>query len=293
MSDEELTKFESALKSKDENTITEITMNHSNAERVKLRSDYKAKFNRELLDDLKKYTSSDLSTLLISIYRDPVEYDAELLYRAMKGIGTDDDIVIEVISFRSFERLSQIKQKFQELYGNDLVKEIESETSGEYRTALKNLLETERSKNQNPDLDNCKKIAEELNNANESVFVKYFTSLSTEELILVGKEYHKAYKKNLVQLVESKTSGDLQKLLKNIMYGLISPSEYFARQIATAVKGVGTNDTQLIRSVVSRADEDMKLIKRYYKKLFQKEMAEEVKADTSGNYQKILLFLIG
>lgn len=293
MSDEELTKFESALKSKDENTITEITMNHSNAERVKLRSDYKAKYNRELLDDLKKYTSSDLSTLLISIYRDPVEYDAELLYRAMKGIGTDDDIVIEVISFRSFERLSQIKQKFQELYGNDLVKEIESETSGEYRTALKNLLETERSKNQNPDLDNCKKIAEELNNANESVFVKYFTSLSTEELILVGKEYHKAYKKNLVQLVESKTSGDLQKLLKNIMYGLISPSEYFARQIATAVKGVGTNDTQLIRSVVSRADEDMKLIKRYYKKLFQKEMAEEVKADTSGNYQKILLFLIG
>lgn len=293
MSDEELTKFGSALKSKDENTITEITMNHSNADRVKLRSDYKAKFNRELLDDLKKYTSSDLSTLLISIYRDPVEYDAELLYRAMKGIGTDDDIVIEVISFRSFERLSQIKQKFQELYGNDLVKEIESETSGEYRTALKNLLETERSKNQNPDLDNCKKIAEELNNANESVFVKYFTSLSTEELILVGKEYHKAYKKNLVQLVESKTSGDLQKLLKNIMYGLISPSEYFARQIATAVKGVGTNDTQLIRSVVSRADEDMKLIKRYYKKLFQKEMAEEVKADTSGNYQKILLFLIG
>ena len=293
MSDEELTKFESALKSKDENTITEITMNHSNAERVKLRSDYKAKFNRELLDDLKKYTSSDLSTLLISIYRDPVEYDAELLYRAMKGIGTEDDILIEVISFRSFERLSQIKQKFQELYGNDLVKEIESETSGEYRTALKNLLETERSKNQNPDLDNCKKIAEELNNANESVFVKYFTSLSTEELILVGKEYHKAYKKNLVQLVESKTSGDLQKLLKNIMYGLISPSEYFARQIATAVKGVGTNDTQLIRSVVSRADEDMKLIKRYYKKLFQKEMAEEVKADTSGNYQKILLFLIG
>ena len=293
MSDEELTKFESALKSKDENTITEITMNHSNAERVKLRSDYKAKFNRELLDDLKKYTSSDLSTLLISIYRDPVEYDAELLYRAMKGIGTEDDIVIEVISFRSFERLSQIKQKFQELYGNDLVKEIESETSGEYRTALKNLLETERSKNQNPDLDNCKKIAEELNNANESVFVKYFTSLSTEELILVGKEYHKAYKKNLVQLVESKTSGDLQKLLKNIMYGLISPSEYFARQIATAVKGVGTKDTQLIRSVVSRADEDMKLIKRYYKKLFQKEMAEEVKADTSGNYQKILLFLIG
>ena len=106
MSEEELTKLESALKSKDENTITEITISHTNAERVKLRQDYKAKFNRELLDDLEKYTKSDLSTALISIYKDPVEYDTDLLYKAMKGIGTNDEILIEVISFRTKERLN-------------------------------------------------------------------------------------------------------------------------------------------------------------------------------------------
>ena len=300
MSGEELTKLETALKSKDENTVTEITINHTSTERIKLRENYKKKFKRELLDDIQKYTKSDLCKTLVSIYKDPIEYDADLLYSAMKGIGTNDEILIEVISFRSFSRLTKIKQKFKEKYGKDLISEVKSETSGDYKTTLIALLETERSNNKNPDLDKCKEIAEELYKAgegkigtNESVFVKYFTTLSAEELSIVGKEYHLNHKKNLVSVIENEISGDLKKLFKRILYGLLSPSEYFARQINGAVKGIGTNDTQLIRSIVSRMDEDMKMIKKYYKKLFGKEMAEDIKGDTSGNYQKLLLALIG
>jgi hypothetical protein len=55
---------------------------------------------------------------------------------------------------------------------------------------------------------------------------------------------------------------------------------------------MGTNDEQLIRSIVTRKDEDMKMIKKYYKKLFRKNMDDDIKGDTSGNYQKILLALI-
>ena len=300
MSDEDLTKLQTALQSKDENTITEMTINLTTKERLQLRENYKSKFNKDLIEDIEKYTKSDLCTLLTSIYKDPVEYDADLLYKAMKGIGTNDDILIEVISFRSFSRLNKVKEKFKEKYNKDLISEVKSETSGDYRTTLINLLEKERSTNTQPDLDNCVKIAEELYGAgegklgtDENVFVKYFTSLSPEEIALVGKEYHKKYKKNIVHVIENEIDGDLQKLFKSILYGIISPSEYFARQINGAVKGIGTNDTQLIRSVVSRMDIDMKMIKKYYRKLFGKNMAEDIKGDTSGNYQKLLLALIG
>ena len=300
MSDEDKKSLESALKSKDENTITQITINLSTEERIKLREKYKSNFNRDLLDDIEKYVKGDLSTLLISIYKDPIEYNVDLLYKAMKGIGTNDDILIEVISFNSFSRLKKIKQKFQEKYNKDLISEIKSETSGDYRTTLISLFETERSDNTQPDLDNCKKIAEELYNAgegklgtNESVFVKYFTTLSPDDISFVGKEYHKKYKKNLVHVIENEIDGDLQKLFKCILYGILSPSEYFARQINGALKGVGTDDTILIRSIVSRMDIDMKMIKKYYKKLFGKNMADDIKGDTSGNYQKLILALIG
>ena len=300
MSDEELTKLEEALKAKDENTVTDITISHTNAERVKIRDDYKAKFNRELFDDFEKYLKSDLKDTLVEIYKDPVEYDTDLLYKAMKGIGTNDEILIEVISFRPIERLNQIKEKFKEKYGKELIPEIKSETSGDYRDTLIALFETERSKNTKADLENCKAIVEELYKAgegkigtNKTPFVKYFTTLSAEELMLVGKEYHKSYKKTLINVIDNEISGDLNKLFKDIMYALISPSEFFARQINGAVKGLGTNDTQLIRSIVSRADVDMDMIKKYYKKLFKVDMAEDIKGDTSGNYQKVLLYLIG
>jgi len=299
MSEEELTKLKTALKSKDETTITELTISHTSKELLSIRQAYNSKFNMNLLDDIEKYTKSDLCKVLTSIYKDPVEYDTDLLYKAMKGIGTNDEILIEVISFRNFSRLTKIKQKFKEKYGKDLISEIKSETSGDYKKSLVSILEKERNINSNPDVESCVKIADELYGAgegkigtNEETFVKYFTSLSPEELELVGKEYHKKYNKNIVQVIEKEIGGDLKKLFKSILYGLISPSEYFARQINAAVKGMGTNDEQLIRSIVTRKDEDMKMIKKYYKKLFRKNMADDIKGDTSGNYQKILLALI-
>ena len=300
MSEEELTKLRTAFESKDENTIAEITISHTTKELLTLRESYKSKFNRDILDDIEKYTKSDFCTLLTSLYKNPVEYDTDLLYKAMKGIGTNDEILIEVISFRNFSRLNKVKLKFKEKYGKDLISEIKSETSGDYRTALVSLLEKERNTNTTPDLENCIKIADELYGAgegkigtNEDTFVKYFTTLSAEEIATVGKEYHKKYNKNIVHVIEKEIGGDLKKLLKSILYGLISPSEYFARQINGAVKGIGTKDDQLIRSIVTRKDEDMKMIKKYYRKLFKNNMADDIKGDTSGNYQKILLTLIG
>lgn len=294
MSDE-VDQLEKSLKGKEESEITNITLSHSNEERLILREDYKNKFGHDLLEDIEKYMSSDFKTALLALYKEPAEYDADLLYNAMKGIGSDKDVITEILCFRDFDRINKIKEKFKEKYNKDLVSEIKSETSGDYQKAIMNLLEKERSQNTSPDLENCKKIAEELYNAgekklgaDESVFIKYFTSLSADELALVGKEYHKNYKKNIVEVINNEFSGHEQKLLKNILYGLISPSEYFARKINDSVEGIGTADNQLIRCIVTRYEIDMKLIKRYFKQIFKKDMIQRVKEDTDGEYQKLL-----
>ena len=60
-------------------------------------------------------------------------YNKDLLYFAMKGIGSDKDVITEVLAFRNPKRINEIKQKFQEKYGKDLVEEIKGETSGDYR----------------------------------------------------------------------------------------------------------------------------------------------------------------
>ena len=295
MSDD-LTQLEAALTSKKGEDVTTITLKYpTNAKRVKLREEYQKKFGRDLIQDIDKYMGSDLKNTLMAMYKDPVEYDTDLLYFAMKGAGTNEQTMTDVLCFRSFDRLNKIKEKFKEKYGKDLVSEIKSETSGAYQKIAMNILEKERSKNTSPDLDTCKKIAEEIYKAgegklgtNDDVFIKYFCSLSGEELALVGKEYHKNYKKNLVEIVDSEFSGDEKDLLIAILYGLISPSEFFARVIYKCVEGAGTSDDRMIRAVVTRAEEDMKIIKKYFKQLFNKDMIETVKKDLSGNYSRLI-----
>ena len=294
-----LDKLEAAVTGKDENALIDIVINNTNAQRVKLRDDYKAKFGRDLLDDFKKNFKSDFLDTVTGVFKTPAEYDADLLYTAMKGIGSDKDVITEVLCFRDQKRINEIKAKFQEKYGKDLVAEIKSETSGDYQKIVLQLLEGGRQENAQADLQKCSGIADELYKAgedklgtDEATFIKYFTSLSPAELLLVCKEYHKKYKKNMLDVLKSEFDGNEKNLLIRILYSMFSPSEYFAEQIMYAVAGAGTNDAQLIRCIISRYSIDMKKVKKYYKKLYNKELLDAVKGDVAGNYGKILEALI-
>ena len=294
-----LDKLEAAVTGKDENALIDIVINNTNAQRVKLRDDYKAKFGRDLLDDFKNNFKSDFLDTVTGVFKTPAEYDADLLYTAMKGIGSDKNVITEVLCFRDQKRINEIKAKFQEKYGKDLVAEIKSETSGDYQKIVLQLLEGGRQENAQADLQKCSGIADELYKAgedklgtDEATFIKYFTSLSPAELLLVCKEYHKKYKKNMLDVLKSEFDGNEKNLLIRILYSMFSPSEYFAEQIMYAVAGAGTNDAQLIRCIISRYSIDMKKVKKYYKKLYNKELLDAVKGDVAGNYGKILEALI-
>ena len=298
MSDE-LDKLEAAVTGKDENYFIDLTLNKTNSERIKLRDDYKAKFGRDLLEDFEKNFKSDFLETLIGVFKSPEEYDADLLYKAMKGIGSDKDIITEVLCFRNPERINQIKEKFQEKYGKDLVAEIKSETSGDYQKIVLKLLEGDRAQDGKADVEKCAGIAEELYKAgegkigtDESIFIKYFTSLSPNELLIVCKEYHKKYKKNMLDVIENEFNKNEKKLLTVMLYALFSPSEFFAKQIMESIKGIGTDDVKLIRSVITRYSIDMKKVKKYFKKMYNKELLDEVKSDVSGSYGRILEALI-
>ena len=101
-----LDKLEAAVTGKDENAMIDITINNTNAQRVKLREDYKAKFGRDLLDDFKANFKSEFLDTITGVFKTPAEYDADLLYFAMKGIGSDKDVITEVLAFRTQIKMS-------------------------------------------------------------------------------------------------------------------------------------------------------------------------------------------
>lgn len=70
---------------------------------------------------------------------DPVA-DAATLRKAMKGFGTDEDALIEVLCRRTSDQRQEIADAFEKAYGKTLQEKIKSETSGNFETLLLALL---------------------------------------------------------------------------------------------------------------------------------------------------------
>jgi hypothetical protein len=284
----------------DEKAIIEVCIHRTNAQRLEIVKAYKASYGRDLIADLKSELHGKFEDSMIALFTDPIEYDADELRKAMKGLGTNEDTLIEIIASRPPQVIQAIKAKFNEKYKRDLEADVKSETSGTLRKLLIALLQCGRSVNTNPNPSQCAQIADEIYKAgeaklgtDESVFNKYFCTLSPHELALVSKEYHKLTGHTILQAIDKEFSGDAKKTLRTIVYATLSPSEYFATRVHDAVKGLGTKDHLLIRVIVSRSEIDIPQIKQYYKQLFGKDMYEDIKNDISGDYRTLLLGIIG
>ena len=282
----------------DEAALIKICANRTNSQRQAIKAAYKAAFGRDLIADLKSELHGKFEDAMIALFADPIEYDADQLREAMKGLGTNEDTLIEIIASRPPHILRAVKERYQQKYQRDIETDVKKETHGTLQHLLIALLQCNRSVNTNPNIDQCAQIAQEIYQAGEaklgtdsSVFNKYFCSLSPMELACVAQQYHKLTGHTILQAIDKEFSGDSKKAFRTIVYATLSPSEYFATRVNDAIKGWGTKDHLLIRILITRDEIDMPQIKQYYKQLFGKDMVQAVKSDISGDYQKLMIEL--
>ena len=283
----------------DEDTLIKVSVENPLKTRLKIKSQYKLTYGSDLLDDFKSDLSGNFLELMLGLYTDIYEYDADQCHKAIEGLGTNEDTLIEIIGTRPGWMIKKVKEIYKNKYKVELEDDVKGDTSGNFRKLLISLLQCSRSENKNPDKEKCTKIAEDLYNAgekklgtDEQIFNKYFGTTSPSELMIIAREYHRLYGNSLMKAIDNEFSGDIKKLIKTVFYANISPSEYFATRIREAVKGLGTNEKILNRVIVTRNEIDIQLIKQYYKLLYQRDMVEDIKSDTSGDYRKLLVALI-
>lgn len=285
-------------KTKDEDKIIELITNRTNEQRQRIKDSYNSLYNSDLIKDLQKSLSGHFQDVVVALFYTPIDYDCFQLRKAVKGLGTDEDALIEILATRSQNDIEQIKVRYAEMYpGRTLVKDIEGDTSGGFKKILLALLDAKRPRNEQPDYEECERCAKLLYESGQSkkgdidIFTKIFTEKSQAEFIRIAQLYYKLTKTTLLKAVETEFSGDCKQALIGIIYAMISPAEYFAKSINKAIVGLGTDNTSLIRILITRDEIDMPQIKQFYKQLYKKDMIEDIKGDTSGKYQKILIEL--
>ena len=278
-------------------TLINFILSKTNKERQQIREIYKACWGTDLLADIDKNLSHNFKKTVRALFQRPAEFDAENLYYGMKGLGTNEDILIEIICTRTNDQLKEIIEEFSKISPKYTLEQwISSETSGSFKKILISLLQCKRSDNSEPDESRCEKLAQDLYQAgekkigtNEEIFNKIFATSSPPEIFSINEHYSNISKYTLRRAIEKEYSGDAEKALLTILDSILNQSEYYAKRINHAIKGLGTKDRMLIRALVSREEIDMGDIRESYKKLFGKNMEDDIKGDTSGDYRTILL----
>ncbi|UJR35955.1 hypothetical protein I4U23_028696 [Adineta vaga] len=283
----------------DEKTLIDILGNRTTAQRLQIKSAFKDKHNRDLVHDLKSETSGNFANLLERLMMDPVELDCFELKQGVKGLGTDEETLIEILASRSNERLKAITETYQKMYGKPLEKDVKSDTSGDFRRLLVSLMQGSRPETTEVNVEEAKTDAQTLIDAgqakfgtDEARFNVLFCSRSDPQLRAIFNEFAKLTGKSVEDTVKSETSGDLQKGLMAIIRCVRSRPYFFAEQLRKAMKGLGTKESTLNRILITRSEIDLVQIKEAFSRQFNRELEQDVSKETSGDYKKLLLEIL-
>ncbi|XP_062909102.1 annexin A6 isoform X2 [Mobula hypostoma] len=128
----------------DEEAIINIISQRSNAQRQHLRQQFKSQLGRDLMADLKSEVGGNLQRILLGLMMTAAEFDAKQLQKAMKGAGTDERALIEILTTRTNHEISDIKETYKEAYHSSLEDDVGSETSGHFKRFLISLIQANR-----------------------------------------------------------------------------------------------------------------------------------------------------
>ncbi|CAN9504892.1 unnamed protein product [Ophioblennius macclurei] len=283
-----------------EATIIEVLAHRTIAQRQRIKEAYKQTVGKDLADDLSSELSGNFRSVVLGLLMLGPVYDAYELRTAMKGAGTEEACLIEILASRSNDEVKTICSVYKKEYGKDLEDAVCGDTSGMFQRVLVSLISAGRDESDNVDEALAAQDAKEIFEAGEARWgtdeVKFLTVLcvrNRKHLLRVFDEYQKISGRDIEESIKREMSGSLEDVFLAIVKCQRDKTAFFAERLYKSMKGLGTTDTVLIRTMVSRAEIDMLDIKAQFQKMYGKSLHSFIKGDTSGDYRKILLELCG
>uniref|UniRef100_A0AAY5KWT2 Annexin n=1 Tax=Esox lucius TaxID=8010 RepID=A0AAY5KWT2_ESOLU len=292
----------------DKEAILDLVTGRSNAQRQEIVKAYKSSYGKDLIDDLKYELTGKFERLIVSLMRPQAYHDAKEIHDALKGAGTDEKCLIEVLASRNNQQIHALVAAYKDAYGSDLEEDIIGDTSGHFKKMLIVLLQVTNAPKPVPidlipshlALTVTVPLVQALYDAGEaqwgteeSIFIMLLGNRSVTHLRMVFDKYQEIAEKAIEDSIKSELSGDFERLMLAIVQCIRSVPMYFAKRLYKSMKGLGTQDNTLIRIMICRSEIDMLDIRECFRMGYEKSLYNMIKEDTSGDYKRTLLALCG
>jgi len=220
--------------------------------------------------------------------------DAKNLRTAMKGTGTDEKMMINILCHRSRDQLQQIAAAFQQHHGKNLRAEIKSEVSGNLKKLLIKRFDQ-------PTVLKAKglKIAMKGAGTNEGRLIDCIAFTPNAEMPVIKQLFHQMTGKDLMHRISSETSGDFKNCLIDLCGGDRDESQVNPQAIAADVHKlykagegkVGTDEKVFIKTLANHAPWYNSALNQAYGQTHKHTLVKAIEKEFSMNIKNLLVAL--
>uniref|UniRef100_A0A8C6VZ71 Annexin n=1 Tax=Nothobranchius furzeri TaxID=105023 RepID=A0A8C6VZ71_NOTFU len=249
-----------------------------------------------LQDDLDLLLDSPSSNTRGSVKDKPnfkVEEDVAALRKAIEGIGTTEQTLIDILTQRSSAQRQQIATAYEKTTKRTLISDLKGDTHGDFEEVLVALVTP-------PAAFDCHEVLKAIEGAgtNERTLTEIFASRSNQQIKAMSEVFLKESGKPLIDLLKSEVSGDYGKALLILAEGKRDESTNVdvakAKADAKALyeageKKWGTDEAKFIDILCHRSFPHLRQVIVEYKNISKKSLQEAIEGEMSGNLEKLLV----
>ncbi|MGV8118566.1 MAG: annexin [Candidatus Xenobiia bacterium LiM19] len=295
----------------DETSLSSLLANKTNEQIKAIKQEYQNLYGVSLEHDINGDTSGNYREALNRLCQgnrstaapdqSEARADATALHQAMKGCGTDESVLTNMLCSRNKEQIDAIKRAYQDMYGKDLMQDVHNETHGLFENNAYGDLLDQLLRNSPSGTSAGQAAGQAQVPGVKPGVTPYFTPAAP----VVSPGTAPGVSPGTAPGVSPGTPYDVKTGLKNpnpantpVQTGQVRPqvdrgaSRADAVALRNAMEGLGTDEKTLSTIMSSRSNAEMQAIREEYQNLYGVSLEENVKGDTSGNYQKALLKLM-
>lgn len=264
-----------------------------------LRTQFDQRLMRNLIADLEKETSGNFRKALVQIARGPLAGDCHTLYSAIKGVGTREDALDDVLVGRSNADLHAIKAEYQRLFKKTLESDLRGDLSAGTEQMYMIIIAARRQEDSAPvnpqtvktDVTTLQTALGNIISKNSAQVCELLFTRNDAQLRAISQAYQQRFQTSFRKVIESKFSGHMENSLLLLLDRAEDRAMAEAVRLEDSMAGFGTKDEYLIQRVVRcHWDQNfMRAVSAAYERRYKKSLVRRIEGETSGDYERLLV----
>ena len=286
----------------DEAALIRVLTRLSPLEVPAVKEAFRQRHGRDLEHDVQKEVSGHFELCLLSILRGPLQQDVWCLNRALKGAGTNEDLLNEILVGRSNADLQAIKQAYRHTYHRNLEHDVRDDLSAKTERLFSMIVSATRQEESAPvipqsidaDVAEIHRATEARIGADQLTVCSILSNRSDNQIRAIAHAYEHRYRRPLEKVFISEFSGHMEDVLVQMVRCGTDRAMRDAINLEHAMAGMGTKDEMLVARIVKLHwnPAHLQQVKGAYKVRYKQDLVSRVRAETSGDYERCLVAML-